>query len=98
MRAAASRTFCTAGSKRPMRMAMMAITTSNSIRVKAVRLVTEKLLVQGSGRRPLVIWGSGRKRRRERAQVGARCLATLRGSVRGGGLKLQADGEGDREV
>src|SRR5205814_239754 len=37
MRAAASRTFWTAGSSRPMRMAMMAITTSNSISVKARR-------------------------------------------------------------
>src|SRR6516225_1358929 len=35
MRAAASRTFWTAGNKRPMRMAMMAMTTSNSMRVKA---------------------------------------------------------------
>src|SRR5262249_20014655 len=34
MRAAASRTFCTAGSNRPMRMAMMAMTTSSSINVK----------------------------------------------------------------
>src|SRR3954468_14602879 len=33
IRLAASRIFCTAGSNRPMRMAMMAITTSNSIRV-----------------------------------------------------------------
>src|SRR5262249_542552 len=37
MRAAASRTFCTAGSRRPIRMAMMAITTSNSISVRANR-------------------------------------------------------------
>src|SRR5437588_12657465 len=37
MRAAASRTFCTAGSKRPMRMAMIAITTNNSIKVKPGR-------------------------------------------------------------
>src|SRR5215213_5414171 len=37
MRAAASRTFWTAGSKRPMRIAMMAMTTSNSIRVNARR-------------------------------------------------------------
>src|SRR5262249_46740293 len=34
VRAAASRTFCTAGRRRPMRMAMMAITTSSSISVK----------------------------------------------------------------
>src|SRR5260370_9672618 len=33
-RAAASRTFCTAGTRRPIRMAMIAITTNNSIRVK----------------------------------------------------------------
>jgi hypothetical protein len=37
-RAAASRTFCTAGSKSPISTAMMAITTSNSISVKAFGL------------------------------------------------------------
>src|SRR3954464_1965039 len=37
IRAAASRTFCTAGSNRPIRIAMIAITTSNSINVKAWR-------------------------------------------------------------
>src|SRR5687767_4600209 len=35
MRAAASRTFWTAGRSRPMRIAMIAITTSSSISVKA---------------------------------------------------------------
>src|SRR4051812_45146509 len=35
MRAAASRTFCTAGSSRPIRIAMIAITTNSSMRVKA---------------------------------------------------------------
>jgi hypothetical protein len=35
VRAAASRTFWTAGSSSPIRIAMIAITTSNSIRVKA---------------------------------------------------------------
>src|SRR5258708_17819980 len=35
---AASRTFCTAGTSRPIRMAMMAMTTSSSISVNAVRL------------------------------------------------------------
>src|SRR5947207_3330147 len=34
VRAAASRTFCTAGTSNPIRMAMMAITTKSSIRVK----------------------------------------------------------------
>src|SRR5262245_56793508 len=37
VRLAASRTFCTAGSSRPIRTAMMAITTSNSISVKPSR-------------------------------------------------------------
>src|SRR2546421_7082533 len=37
VRLAASRTFCTAGSKRPIRTAMMAMTTSNSISVNAER-------------------------------------------------------------
>src|SRR5579875_1587705 len=37
--AAASRTFCTAGKSKPIRMAMMAITTNNSISVKARRLL-----------------------------------------------------------
>src|SRR5262245_15255213 len=38
MRAAASRIFWTAGKSRPIRIAMMAITTSSSISVKAIRL------------------------------------------------------------
>src|SRR5439155_11043946 len=38
MRLAAERTFWTAGRSRPMRMAMMAMTTSNSMSVKAERL------------------------------------------------------------
>ncbi len=37
VRAAASRTFCTAGSRSPMRMAMMAMTTNNSMSVNARR-------------------------------------------------------------
>src|SRR5262245_46032007 len=36
MRAAASRTFCTAGSSRPMSTAMIAITTSSSIKLNAL--------------------------------------------------------------
>src|SRR5262245_41219070 len=42
VRAAASRTFCTAGSNSPIRMAMMAITTSSSISVKARDLPRER--------------------------------------------------------
>src|SRR5438552_1145739 len=46
MRAAASRTFCTAGRSRPIKMAMIAITTSNSISVKpAFRLVWTILMI-----------------------------------------------------
>jgi hypothetical protein len=36
--AAASLTFCTAGNSNPMSIAMIAITTNNSIRVKATRI------------------------------------------------------------
>src|SRR5262245_26836706 len=37
MRAAASRTFCTAGSRSPIKIAMIAITTSNPISVRTRR-------------------------------------------------------------
>src|SRR6516165_9036091 len=49
VREAASRTFCTAGSKRPIKTAMMAITTSSSIKVKAVRLGRVVLIAGTSG-------------------------------------------------
>src|SRR4051812_27323764 len=50
MRAAASRTFWTAGSSRPMRIAMIAITTSSSISVKP-RLRTDFLVnIRGSSK------------------------------------------------
>jgi hypothetical protein len=39
VRDAASRTFCTAGSKSPINMPMMAITTKSSIKVKPFRNV-----------------------------------------------------------
>src|SRR5579871_5383095 len=45
-RAAASRTFWTAGSNRPMRMAMIAITTNNSISVKAARLTGKQRFIR----------------------------------------------------
>src|SRR5690349_15182386 len=41
VRAAASRTFCTAGTSRAIRIAMMAMTTSNSMSVKADRERTD---------------------------------------------------------
>ena len=61
-RAAASRTFCTAGSRMPIRMPMIAMTTSNSISVNARRAGgvspprgthrrTGSLLLAGSGER-----------------------------------------------
>src|SRR5260370_11262412 len=48
-RAAASRTFCTAGNNRPIRMAMMAITTNNSIRVNARRRTRMAALLSKDG-------------------------------------------------
>src|SRR5262245_46538131 len=42
MRAAASRTFCTAGSKRPIRTAIIAMTTNSSINVKPRLLLDRK--------------------------------------------------------
>src|SRR5690348_4750604 len=51
MRLADSRTFCTAGSRRPIKTAMMAITTRSSINVKAERrrtiLVSRKRSING---------------------------------------------------
>src|SRR6266478_784699 len=44
MRAAASRTFCTAGTRSAIKMAMMAITTSSSMRVNPRHLRERKSL------------------------------------------------------
>src|SRR5437870_325000 len=44
MRAAASRTFWTAGRSRPMRIAMIAITTNSSISVKPVKRRRERII------------------------------------------------------
>src|SRR5438128_2077917 len=51
MRAAASRTFWTAGRSRPMRMAIMAITTSNSISVKPRRFFNRDSILHSFGTR-----------------------------------------------
>src|SRR5262245_53162851 len=72
-RAAASLTFWTAGSNRPMRAAMMAITTSSSIKVKAERREREWRSTAGSS------WGSrkddgGRHQARPRLGPGRRQL------------------------
>src|SRR4051794_19929281 len=50
-RAAASRTFWTAGSRRPIRMAMIAITTNSSISVNAARERRERcdIIPPGNG-------------------------------------------------
>src|SRR5687767_8750130 len=50
-RAAASRTFCTAGRSRPIRTAMMAITTKSSISVKAGRRRMGEFLSEAGGQR-----------------------------------------------
>src|SRR5713101_6521458 len=48
-RLAASRTFCTAGSSRPIKITMIAMTTSNSISVKAMRRRMIALLLGTTG-------------------------------------------------
>src|SRR5687768_13497693 len=48
MRAAASRAFWTAGSRMPIRTAMMAMTTSNSIRVKAATRRRSRKMAMGT--------------------------------------------------
>src|SRR3954447_9619598 len=45
VRAAASRTFCTAGRSRPIRIAMIAMTTNSSIRVNAGRQLDRDVMV-----------------------------------------------------
>src|SRR5262249_53201186 len=65
MRLAASRTFCTAGSNRPIRIPMIAITTSSSIRVnprraawgKFIRLSFRTKRIKIELLQPIVIWG-----------------------------------------
>src|SRR4051812_8310210 len=65
-RRAASRAACTAGNKRAIRTAMMAMTTSSSIRVKPRRFIRFLLRVQqgtnyGRGRTPPYGGGGGTK-------------------------------------
>src|SRR4051794_30970484 len=57
IRAAASRTFCTAGKRSPIRIAMIAITTSSSISVKPFRVALMKRIMDAplSGRVPLTL-------------------------------------------
>src|SRR5215510_12123096 len=91
MRAAASRTFCTAGKSNPIRMAMIAITTSSSISVKARKRAAERGAWCRVIRFDLVIrWGE-----RGRVERGAR-----RGTRRRAGEASYAEmlhaNEGDR--
>src|SRR5262245_36105926 len=71
-RAAASRTFCTAGKSRPMRMAMIAITTKSSISVNPRR-----------GRSGRVVMGSFSGTRKMTEPRGGRGLGTGRACWRG---------------
>src|SRR5438552_5373506 len=68
-RAAASRTFWTAGTNRPIKMAMMAMTTNNSIRVNPLR--------QRSMGKP-----SLRKRKKESIEVEVELVTAVRGHFR----------------
>src|SRR5215470_10942721 len=78
MRAAASRTFWTAGSNRPMSIAIMAITTNNSINVNArrVRLVMDRSGMVG-GR---VVWAGGEGGARTRWHGGLKIRSVHEGT------------------
>src|SRR5215216_2556868 len=103
MRFAASRIFWTAGSSRPIRMAMMAMTTSNSMSVKATRLregagakrmtdLREQEVTKRKGARYCV--GQGTRSWIERSELtGGRGLAGGRG---GGWVLADPDRSADR--
>src|SRR5262245_42189323 len=79
MRAAAARTFCTAGSRRPMRTAMIAITTSSSISVKpAWRLRDPLVMGSPSDWTPLRAGTRGSELIRARARSDSRFTGRLR--------------------
>src|SRR4051812_40329524 len=63
-RRAASRADCTAGSNREIRTAMIAITTSSSIRVKPVRRQGSEVLIEQ------LLFVDGRMRRDETSDLG----------------------------
>src|SRR5262249_39903609 len=81
-RRAASRAACTAGSSRAIKTAMMAMTTSNSIRVKPPRNRTNRL------RRSMVVLLIARSARKDLA--GER--VDREGEVRFDGLDLAEEG------
>src|SRR5437588_1393573 len=70
-RAAAARTFWTAGTSRPIRMAMMAITTNNSISVKAERARLERAMTNSSAIREMRL-GMGHQSAMPIGRVGQR--------------------------
>src|SRR5579884_1334620 len=88
-RAAASRTFCTAGSSKPMRMAMMAITTSNSISVKPSNLL---LLVNAN----LNMRPSLSKREEQGWKNTGRCLKVGQDPILADGSCLQVREDGSQ--
>src|SRR5262249_25597757 len=88
MRAAASRTFWTAGSNSPIKMAIMAITTSNSISVNADRLRNMRIHLReeennearnSDHRRPVPRAARGRTTARAGSAAGQRRPAGLSG-------------------
>src|SRR5437667_12692971 len=95
LRAAASRTFCTAGTSRPIRMAMMAITTSSSMSVKPWRdverrsmgLLPNKRKNEDGARLLLVCWTAYEALRSLQTSSGRSAAAEVRTS----------DGEGRAE-
>jgi hypothetical protein len=88
IRAAASRTFWTAGSKRPIRTAMIAITTSSSISVKARRSCRRiARTVDDSMESLLLEWVGGTK-------VGEERILAAQGLSRAGSSATAAGGRG----
>src|SRR5436305_1778311 len=88
MRAAASRTFCTAGRSRPISTAMMAMTTSNSISVNPRR---ERMGESPSMRRINPAPKATRLRRSVHREIERRAAALDVGLERTGGVVLLGD-------
>src|SRR4051812_25824696 len=84
IRAAASRTFCTAGKSRPMRTAMIAITTRSSISVNADRGREGTIVALQENKStsiPRTKYRVEKRKRLRRVRVGRRCRSNLVGDA-----------------
>src|SRR5881275_1280603 len=91
-RAAASRTFCTAGSSSPIRMAMIAITTNSSINVNAERRCRGEDITGPPGRWQDVGRPFGSRRR------GVRSKCSASGLLFGIGRRRQGETHGSHPL